>query len=172
MSANWEKAKQAARDIRSKFSSDGLSVNAFEVAKANGINVLYFKPEPGDEIVDASGVLDKAKRTIFLNIGESPERQNFTLAHELGHYFLDHPTEEYGVYWRNQQYAPGIKSDKEREADCFASELLMPKDLIEQYKKKYHFDDTDYHALADLLGVSNEAMRNRLKDIRNGRITE
>lgn len=59
MSANWEKAKQAARDIRSKFSSDGLSVNAFEVAKANGINVLYFKPEPGDEIIDASGVLDK-----------------------------------------------------------------------------------------------------------------
>lgn len=48
----------------------------------------------------------------------------------------------------------------------------MPKELIEQYKKKYHFDDTDYHALADLLGVSNEAMRNRLKDIRNGRITE
>lgn len=66
----------------------------------------------------------------------------------------------------------GLKTDAEKEADCFAAELLMPKSLIEQYKKKYYFDDMDYYALADLLGVSNEAMKNRLKDIRNGRVVQ
>ena len=169
MSANWDKAKQAAQDVLKKFSNDGSSINAFEVAKSEGISIEYFKPEEGSRIANASGLLNAAKKTIYLNITESPERQNFTLAHELGHYFLRHNSDQYGIYWREQQYAVSLKTDAEKEADCFAAELLMPKSLIEQYKKKYHFDDIDYHALANLLGVSDEAMKNRLKAIRNGR---
>lgn len=157
-----------------KFSNDGSSINAFEVAKSEGISIKYFKPKEGDRIADASGLLDTASKpiTIYLNITESPERQNFTLAHELGHYFLKHDSNHHGIYWRGQQHAVGLKTDAEKEADCFAAELLMPKSLIEQYKKKYYFDDMDYYALADLLGVSNEAMKNRLKDIRNGRVVQ
>ena len=174
MSANWDKAKQAAQDVLKKFSNDGSSINAFEVAKSEGISIKYFKPKEGDRIADASGLLDTASKpiTIYLNITESPERQNFTLAHELGHYFLKHDSNHHGIYWRGQQHAVGLKTDAEKEADCFAAELLMPKSLIEQYKKKYYFDDMDYYALADLLGVSNEAMKNRLKDIRNGRVVQ
>ena len=172
MSANWDRAKQVAREVREKFSNDGSSINAFEVAKSEGIAIKYFKPKEGDKIAEASGLLNTDGKTIYLNITDSPERQNFTLAHELGHYFLKHSPDQYGVYWRNQQYAVGEKTDAEKEADCFASELLMPKSLIEKYKKKYHFDDTDYYALANLLGVSSEAMKYRLRDIRNGRVTQ
>lgn len=172
MSANWDKAKQAAQDVLKKFSNDGSSINAFEVAKSEGISIKYFKPKEGDRIADASGLLDTASKTIYLNTTESPERQNFTLAHELGHYFLKHDSDDHGIYWRGQQHAADLKTDAEKEADCFAAELLMPKSLIEQYKKKYYFDDMDYYALADLLGVSNEAMKNRLKDIRNDRVVQ
>lgn len=62
MSANWDKAKQAAQDVLKKFSNDGSSINAFEVAKSEGISIEYFKPEEGSRIANASGLLNAAKK--------------------------------------------------------------------------------------------------------------
>ena len=66
MSANWDKAKQAAQDVLKKFSNDGSSINAFEVAKSEGISSKYFKPKEGDRIADASGLLDTASKPITI----------------------------------------------------------------------------------------------------------
>ena len=58
--------------------------------------------------------------------------QNFTVAHELGHYFIDdHPRAilENGKHFSRSGY---ISKDRfEEEADAFATELLMPWKLIE-----------------------------------------
>ncbi len=58
--------------------------------------------------------------------------QNFTIAHELGHYFIDdHPLAILtdGKHFSRSGY---ISKDRyEQEADAFATELLMPWKLIE-----------------------------------------
>lgn len=37
---------------------------------------------------DIAGYIDFDKNTIYVNVDDAPVRQRFTMAHELGHYFL------------------------------------------------------------------------------------
>lgn len=171
MSANWTLAQDKAKEVREKYTLNGGSVNAFDIAQQEGISIEYFQPKPKSFIADASGFYDAEQNTIFLNADESAERQNFTLAHELGHYFLKHDPDAHGIYWRNSVFTNGSKPEAEKEADTFASELLMPVSLIEKYKKRYDLRDSDTVVLAKLLGVSSSALKYRLLDISNGRAT-
>ena len=71
---------------------------------------------------------DTAEWGIFYNGKANPERQRFTIAHELGHYFLDghidHVLPNDGVH---ASHAGFSSSDPyEQEADNFAAGLLMP----------------------------------------------
>lgn len=167
MKANWNAAKAKAQEIRKKYSPDTDSpVSAFEIAGQEGINIAYFMPEKDSAIENASGMFLADHNTIYLNANEPADRQNFTLAHELAHYFLKHKPSEHGISWRYNAYADGTKPAKEQEADCFAAELLMPKELIDRFKKKYDLGDTNVATLAKLFGVSPSAMKYRLSDIK------
>ena len=57
---------------------------------------------------------------LYNQSARSIRRRNFTLAHEVGHIYLGH--EQDGPAW-------------ERQANAFASELLMPRILAAQYLK-------------------------------------
>jgi Zn-dependent peptidase ImmA (M78 family)/transcriptional regulator with XRE-family HTH domain len=61
---------------------------------------------------------------IAVNLETTPGRQRFTLAHELAHALL-HSNEQNRVvsYW-------GRKDEKERFADAWASEFLMPQEAL------------------------------------------
>lgn len=92
-------------------------------------------------------------------------RQLFTVAHELGHYFLGHKPNEYGVY-RRQPVLDNQKPTIEREADCFAANLLMPNSMIKAEFARYPFLRTiGPSIMAAKFGVSNSAMFNRLKNL-------
>lgn len=57
--------------------------------------------------------------------------QNFTVAHELGHYFIDGHAEELLRDGEHFSRSGFISTDpREREADVFATEFLMPWKLI------------------------------------------
>lgn len=64
----------------------------------------------------------KTKRYLIAldDVNYDLSRQRFTLAHELGHIFLQHHTK----YKYLSAYV------KEKSADAFAGELLMPKDMM------------------------------------------
>ncbi len=64
----------------------------------------------------------KTKRYIIAldNVNYDLSRQRFTLAHELGHIFLQHHTK----YKYLSDYI------KEKSADAFAGELLMPREMM------------------------------------------
>ena len=106
--------------------------------------------------------VDDTSKTIYINGTEILARQRFTLAHELGHYFLhikgaQKPGSNIIVSFR------GERSQREREADCFAAELLMPEELV---RKK--FDETIFptaNEFAEFFGVSISAMRYRLNEM-------
>lgn len=79
---------------------------------------------------------------------EDTERGRFTLAHELGHYFID--AHRIGLKKGILEPHPSIINRKqfnsiEREADYFASCLLMPESRFKQdvFKKKFSFQLID-----------------------------
>lgn len=100
---------------------------------------------------------------IFYNDKARPERQRFTLAHELGHFVL-HRDSHASFNCDKESIYTGADTLKliEREADEFASNLLMPGDLLRQ---RISGKRIDFHLLGELakeFGVSLEAMCIRL----------
>ena len=164
MTVDWNGVRTKAQEIRKKYGIQEPPVNIFDIANNEGIDIVYFNPD--DDTKDVSGLLLKDKKRIYLNADEPAERQAFTLAHELAHYFLNHTPDEYGVYKRNSLYLEE-KPPKEKEADLFAAELLMPKDLIVNVKKRYGIKDYDTLILSKMFGVSRSAMAFRLKNLDN-----
>jgi hypothetical protein len=100
---------------------------------------------------------------IFYNDKARPERQRFTLAHELGHFVL-HRDSHTSFNCDKESIYTGADTLKqiEREADDFASNLLMPGDLLRQ---RITGKRINFHLLGELakeFGVSLEAMCIRL----------
>lgn len=125
-----------------------------------------FKILPSDTYLDSEGLAGKLVRRakhiwILLNGNDSMARQRFTLGHELGHFM-----ENLQVAHMSQVIPKGYS--KERFADIFASELLMPGELVKHEWSKLH---TTYapavvqYKLAMLFSVSNEAMGYRLNEL-------
>ena len=73
---------------------------------------------------------------IFYNAKHTTAMRAFTVAHELGHYFLKHlETEEAEIICLDRDFqrmddSDDAKKEREVEANYFASCLLMPLDLI------------------------------------------
>lgn len=100
---------------------------------------------------------DKSSYIITVNENHHPNRQRFTIAHELGHYVLGHGSKE-DVLYRNGESDPD-----EIEANAFAAEILMPKGVI--HHLVFEQDITDIRVLAKKLWVSDDAMYYRLKNL-------
>ena len=80
-----------------------------------------------------SGFLYPAERVIFLNASDTPQRRRFTLAHELGHWICQHlEGAREPVYCRHEDVTAAAPPDRarEREANVFAAELLMPEPAV------------------------------------------
>lgn len=73
---------------------------------------------------------------IFFNSKHTPAMQAFTIAHELGHYFLKHlENEEAEIICLNRDFqrmddSSDAKKEREVEANYFAACLLLPLNLI------------------------------------------
>lgn len=100
---------------------------------------------------------------IFVNPKARAERKRFTVAHELGHFVL-HRAMQATFNCDKESVYTGIDTLKaiEREADDFASNLLMPGNML---RDRIDGKRIDIHLLGDLakeFGVSLEAMCIRL----------
>jgi len=117
------------------------------IAKHNGIDIR--KVELPDDI---SGVLKRnntGNATIFVNRNHTPVRQRFSIAHELGHFFL-HQNRGVHVDKKNfldkRLFFRDKKSEEatypeEIEANRFAAELLMPTDFIRKEIQNFSGED-------------------------------
>lgn len=93
---------------------------------------------------------------VIINSSYPEEQMRFALAHEIAHIVMPHKA-EYFVCSRS-------KSPMERSADRFASELLMPKLLIEKLWKKFEENkENRIELMANKLQVSKSAMITRAK---------
>ena len=99
---------------------------------------------------------------ILVNANESKERQRFTAAHELGHYFLHRDLLQTGgrIEDRYILKAEGMSDEKEEEANQFAAAFLMPLDKVADAIRS---GKTSVEGLAKQFGVSVIAIGNRLQ---------
>lgn len=165
MNADFIKAQQLAEATLIKHGVSSPIVNVFNIAQSEGLTLKEFSPEDG-ELANVAGFFDPASKTIFINKDDATNRQTFTVAHELGHYLLGHDATTYGVLprWQN----PGIeKKPEEKEADCFAANLLVPEDMIKKTMREYGLTDSDEEILAKIFGVSKEVIHYRLLRVRS-----
>lgn len=144
---------------------NGLCVNLAKVAQDLDIEIKY-----GNLQEELSGVLvlKNDKSVIGVNEDQSPKRQRFTIAHEIGHFMLHKGLkttfiDEQIVFTRGS-----AKGHQEIEANAFAAALLMPSRLIKKYLKTKNvkfISESNIEQLSKEFEVSEIAMTYRLKNL-------
>src|SRR5947208_2981495 len=114
-----DRARKVLRDYR--YTRPPIPVE--EIAVAEGLAIV--RVNDWDDRVSA--YLDHRARTIAVNSRHHPLRQRFSVAHELGHFFLAHPLAQ----GYEEEIDPEQEhQDHEIEANEFASELLVPRAML------------------------------------------
>lgn len=129
-----------------------------------GKGVRIIKPPMASTVSSVEGMLvcnpnDSAEWGIFFNPDASPERQRFTVAHELGHFVLHRAKRRsFNCDKAAVHFSQDTAANIEREADDFASNLLMPGDLLREWISNQRIDLHVLSALAKRFQVSFEAL--------------
>ena len=165
--ANTRAARADALDLIAQFKIVAAPVPVEKIARRLGIQVTY---TPFDGDLSGMAFISEGVRMIGVNSLHSTVRQRFTLAHELAHHRLHHEELEHAVHLdrgslrRDWMSSQGV-DEREVEANAFASELLIPTDLLRQALagRTIDFEDEDeIGILARRFRVSAAAMRYRL----------
>lgn len=149
----------AARDARKIANNYTLKTKPLDVEGLVRALGLTLNRVPLNEKV--SGYLSNRDGvwTVGVNALHHPNRQRFTIAHEIGHYLLHRdvgPFEDGLLFRREAQFNP-----REREANEFAALLLMPEmETQNVYRQNGNILD-----VAKAFGVSRQAAQYRLDNI-------
>jgi len=136
-----DQCEQKAQEIRAKFNPENLSPFPYEnIQKENKDLSVDFFPFDGESTKNLSGAITfdegSSHYNIYINTARPQTRQYFTVAHELGHYFL-HKIEiqDEGIIVDAEFFDGGralFRIDDaaskriETEANHFAAALIMP----------------------------------------------
>jgi Zn-dependent peptidase ImmA (M78 family) len=139
-----------------------------DLARSLGAEVIYRAFEG-----DVSGMVyrNKAQKVIGVNSRHAPNRQRFTVAHEIGHLVLHKGQEVYvdsfegRINWRD-----GASDPVEAQANAFAAELLMPRAFVDREVEKVMDEGgVSPKQLVDVMAksfrVSKQSMRFRLENL-------
>lgn len=120
------------------------SNDPFEIAEKKGISILY------EALGGALGYYNSYKRIQFIHINDSIDEimRRFVCAHELGHAILHHDANT--PFLKKNTFFSTEKI--EVEANTFAVELLIPDEVI------YEFKDSNItiNEVAGMYGVPRE----------------
>lgn len=124
-------ATRRAEKLVAEWGISSLPVDLREIAREHGIPVRAMPPE----MQGVSGMLLRAGESYgiaYATFIDNEGFQRFSIAHELGHYFLDgHPEKVLAGTDAHQSQAGFGSGDRfELEADHFAAGLLMPDPLF------------------------------------------
>ncbi|BBI34953.1 ImmA/IrrE family metallo-endopeptidase [Cohnella abietis] len=175
---NLKKVERLANTVLEEFKITAPHVPIREIAKDLGVHVIDEKFNDSD----ISGMLfrdeNKKLNVIGVNSSHSPNRQRFTIAHELGHFLL-HKGETnhfdragtFKVNYRNSVSSTAT-SKEEIEANTFAAAILMPEHflvpIIEQRLSDgldISDDSDEISEIASQFKVSTQALYFRLSKL-------
>lgn len=168
--------KQKVNEIFIKLNITKPPVDVYSIANAFKIKITHADLDDG-----FSGFLmiKNSKATIAVNEHHHPNRQRFTIAHELGHYFLHRGNNNDLIYLdnkimrrnetifqKNRDETSSHGTDEEEiQANLFAAELLMPEEFVKEtleYEDIDLSDDVSFYLLSKRFSVSEQAMGIRL----------
>ena len=162
---NYKTARDAAWAMLAKNHITELPIDVRKICKSERVRVLTY--EQGKEVIQSLGLEEHTRendafsfaRVIFYNDSTTPERQRFSIAHELGHIVL-HASDGATVY--NREVSPN-DNPIESEANVFASRLLAPLCVL-------HFlgvsSPQEISALCAISAPASEIRYRRLCEIR------
>lgn len=126
----------------------------------NGDYYLFYYPF--DENGISGAVINSVEaKVLIINSSKSLGRQNFTIAHEIGHIYL-HDTENM------IETAQNCSMTKEKEADKFASIFLMPDDEVASTIKsngRIVFDVVEVMEISQMFRMSYKGTLSKLKEM-------
>ena len=164
------KAQACASELLERFGVKTPPVPVERIAKSLGVMVQY---APFDDELAGMAFLKEDIPIIGVNSNHHPNRQRYTIAHELAHICLHRPQLEAAVHvdqssvssLRRDLVAAEATAPLEREANAFAAELLMPRKLLAGAldERILDLDDDRLIALAERFRVSLMALQYRLQ---------
>lgn len=173
MKPDIERAKAEAEKVIRKYNLEGLSPFPHERIEEDNNLKIFFTNISDTDVSGAISVDDSGSFTILINHSKPQKRQYFTLAHEIGHFFLhqdiirseeimidgDNSLDGGRVLFRLDQ---SVSDALETEANNFAACLIMPEQKVkEAWAKLNNVEDC-----ADVFNVSTIAMTIRLQSLK------
>ena len=163
--------EQNVAALLSKHRVEGPPIPVRDIATAEGLHIIESSIN-GD--ISGALVRDDNLAAIAVNINHHPNRQRFTIGHELAHYLLEHEGEREHVDWqftvlRRDGKSSEATDSREVEANYYAASLLMPRDfvradvaLLARFNGEVALGEAEIRSLAIRYGVSALAMTYRL----------
>ncbi len=146
-------SREMARSVLKRYEVSIPPVSPENIASAEGLEVRVINTWPSR----IDGLLLRESRLVGVNGNHSRLRRRFSLAHELGHWFLRHESslDENEVTIDNPPAEDGDRyRAQEGEANEFAGELLAPLHMLKDALKK----TKDAEALGKLFDISVDAL--------------
>lgn len=171
--ANPVNPKDLAIDLLKSHNIRSSPVPVDKIAKAMGVQLKF---SPLDDELSGMVFIKEGTPIIGVNSLHHPNRQRFTIAHELGHLVMHrnilenevHVDKQFKILMRDNLASSGT-DNIEIEANKFAAELLLPSFLLDELLSK-EFDIEDegpLEALAKKFKVSKQMLEYRIRAVTN-----
>lgn len=151
-------AEWSAGHLQLTETTDRFEALAEAMESQLGIDVLVESADSKSAM--GAAITDPEFSIVFINSKQPRARAMFTLAHELGHVLSRD-----GVALRIDRDLAG-NNERERFANAFASELLMPRNVIESVLSEKGRNAEGFAAIMVRLQVSFETLVYRLHNLR------
>jgi Zn-dependent peptidase ImmA (M78 family) len=160
-----------AEEYATKYNPGNVAPFPYENILKDHPDLKIYFTELEDDKVSGVILLKDGEFSILVNSIKPATRQNFSVGHELGHYFLHQDTlrsekgiidgddtmDGQGIMYR----LDGHETEQEIEANNFAASLLMPADLVRRAWEA----TTSIEECARIFSVSVVAMSVRLLEL-------
>ncbi len=163
-----ERARNEANKILNELSITSIPVDPYQIADKLNCKIMKISPDelPNDFPCDRNsfaGAIIRSESTnyILVNKSDSLRRQNFTIAHELGHLIMH--GEENNANHIDCRDSIFNNTENELQANEFAGALLMPSSWLELIINEITDDNQE---LASMFDVSLQAIEVRRKKLR------
>ena len=172
-SVNTLNPKDLAINLLKSHNIRSSPVPVDKIAKAMGVQLKF---SPLDDELSGMVFIKNGTPIIGVNSLHHPNRQRFTIAHELGHLVMHrdilenevHVDKQFKILMRDGLAATGTDTI-EIQANQFAAELLLPTFLLDTFlTKEFDIEDEDpLDALAKKFKVSKQMLEYRIRAVSN-----